>query len=69
MKLRSVSFICFHHSTALVTRIPTRHLDEFLEICSTVTIQNFDDDALRLTLFPFFIEGQGQVLAKVLRFQ
>ena len=30
---------------------PYRHLDEFLEICSTVRINNFGDDAMRLTLF------------------
>ena len=32
---------------------PYKHLDEFLEICSTVKIQNFTDDALRLILFFF----------------
>ena len=32
---------------------PYKHLDEFLNIYSTVKIQNFTDDVLRLTLFPF----------------
>ena len=34
------------------------HLDEFLDVCSTVKIQNFSDDALRLTpsLFPLRIK-------------
>ena len=32
---------------------PYKYLDEFLEIYSTIKIQNFSDDALRLTLFPF----------------
>ncbi|MQL75219.1 hypothetical protein Taro_007594 [Colocasia esculenta] len=30
-----------------------KHIDEFLEICSTVRIQNFTENAFRLTLFPF----------------
>ena len=37
---------------------PYRHLDEFLKICSTVKIQNFTDDALRLTLFPFSLKDK-----------
>ena len=36
---------------------PYKHLDEFMEICSTMKLQNFTDDALRLTLFPFSLEG------------
>ena len=30
---------------------PYKHLDEFLEICSMVRIQNLTNDALRLILF------------------
>ena len=30
-----------------------KHLNEFLEICSTVKIQNFINEALMLCLFPF----------------
>ena len=37
-----------------------RHLDEFLEICSTIKIQNFTDDALRLTLFPFSLKDKAK---------
>ena len=39
---------------------PYKHLDEFLEICSTVKIQNFSDDALRLTLFPFSLKDKAK---------
>ena len=39
---------------------PYKHLDEFLEICSTVKIQNFTDDALRLTLFPFSLKDKAK---------
>ena len=35
---------------------PYKHLDEFLEICSTIKIQNFIDDALRLILFSFHLK-------------
>ena len=45
---------------------PYRHLDEFLEICSTVKIQNFDDDALRLTLFPFSLKDKAKYWLKSL---
>jgi len=37
----------------LTNEDPYNHLDKFLKVCSTVKIQNFSDDALRLTLFPF----------------
>ncbi|XP_010246769.1 PREDICTED: uncharacterized protein LOC104589977 [Nelumbo nucifera] len=39
---------------------PYKHIDEFLEICSTVRIQNFNDDALRLTLFPFSLKDKAK---------
>ena len=37
-----------------------KHLDEFLEICSTVKIQYFLDDALRLKLFPFSLKDKAK---------
>ena len=39
---------------------PYKHLDEFLEICSTVKIQNFTDDALKLTLFSFSLKDKAK---------
>ena len=39
---------------------PYKHLDEFLEIYSTMKIQNFTDDALRLTLFPFSLKDKAK---------
>ena len=39
---------------------PYKHLDEFLQICSTVKIQNFSDDALKLTLFPFSLKDKAK---------
>ena len=37
-----------------------KYLDDFLEICSTVKIQNFFDDALWLKLFPFFLKYRAK---------
>ena len=39
---------------------PNKHLDECLEICSTVNIQNLTDDALHLTLFPFSLKDKAK---------
>ena len=39
---------------------PYKHLDEFLEIYSTIKIQNFTDDALRLSLFPFSLKDKAK---------
>ena len=39
---------------------PYKHLDEFLYICSTMKIQNFSDDALKLTLFPFSLKDKAK---------
>ena len=44
----------------LTNEDPYRHLDEFLEICSTVKIQHFSDDALRLKLFPFSLKDRAK---------
>ena len=39
---------------------PYKYLDEFLQICSSVKIQNFSNDALRLTLFPFSLKDKAK---------
>ena len=39
---------------------PYKHIDEFLEICSTIRIQHFTTDALRLTLFPFSLKDKAK---------
>ena len=44
----------------LSNKDPYKHLDEFLEICSIVKIQNFSDDALRLKLFSFSREDKAK---------
>ena len=44
----------------LTNEDPNKHLDEFLEICSTVKIQHFSDDGLRLKLFPFFLKDRAK---------
>ncbi|CAN6483599.1 unnamed protein product [Victoria cruziana] len=38
---------------------PYRHIDEFLDVFTTVRVHGVDDDALRLWRFPFFFEGKG----------
>ena len=45
---------------------PYRHLDEFLEICSIVRINNFGDDTMRLTLFPFSLKDKAKHWLKAL---
>ncbi|MQM08325.1 hypothetical protein Taro_041178 [Colocasia esculenta] len=40
--------------------VPYRHIDEFLEIFSTVRIQNFIENASRLTLFPFSLKDKAK---------
>ena len=37
---------------------PCKYLDEFLEICSTIKIQNFSDDTLTLKLFLFSLKDK-----------
>lgn len=39
---------------------PYKHLNEFLEICSTVRIQNFTNEALMLRLFPFSLKDKAK---------
>ncbi|CAN6487250.1 unnamed protein product [Victoria cruziana] len=38
---------------------PYRHLDEFLDVCTTVKILHVDDGALRLRLFPFSLKDRA----------
>jgi hypothetical protein len=37
-----------------------KHLDEFIEICSTMRLQNFFKDALRMRLFPFSLKDKAE---------
>ena len=39
---------------------PFKHFDAFLEICSTVFLNNISDDALRLRLFPFSLKDKAK---------
>ena len=38
-----------------------KRLDEFLEVCSTMKIPNFSEDALRLTLFSFSLKDKANI--------
>jgi hypothetical protein len=43
------------------TYTPTyKRLDEFIEICSTIRLQNFSEDALRLRLFSFSLKEKAK---------
>jgi hypothetical protein len=39
---------------------PYKHLDEFIDICSTLRLQNFNEDALRMRLFPFSLKDKAK---------
>jgi hypothetical protein len=44
----------------LNTEDPYKHLDEFIEICSTIRLQNFTEDALRMCLFSFSLKEKAK---------
>jgi hypothetical protein len=44
----------------LSTEDPYKHLDDFIEICSTIRLQNFTEDALRMRLFPFSLKDKAK---------
>jgi len=46
--------------SGLESENPFRHVDAFLEICSTVFLNNISDDALRLRLFPFSLKDKAK---------
>jgi hypothetical protein len=39
---------------------PYQHIEEFLEICSTIKLQGFSKDALRMRLFPFSLKHKAK---------
>jgi hypothetical protein len=39
---------------------PYKHIDEFLEIYSTIKLQGFSKDALRMLLFPFSLKDKAK---------
>ena len=39
---------------------PFKHIDAFLEICSTIFLNNISDDALRLQLFSFSLKDKAK---------
>ncbi|CAN6446755.1 unnamed protein product [Victoria cruziana] len=44
----------------LASEDPYRHLDEFLDVCATVSISHIEDDALRLQLFSFSLKEKAK---------
>jgi len=45
---------------------PYQHIDDFLEIFSTIKLQGFSKDALRMCLFPFSLKDKAKHLLKSL---
>ncbi|KAF7826827.1 uncharacterized protein G2W53_017991 [Senna tora] len=39
---------------------PYKHIDEFLEVCSTFKLPNVSEDAIRLRLFPFSLKDKAK---------
>jgi hypothetical protein len=39
---------------------PYNHLDELIEICSTMRLQKFSEDALRMRLFSFSLKDKAK---------
>jgi hypothetical protein len=39
---------------------PYKHLDEFIDICSTLRLQNSNEDALKICLFPFSLKDKAK---------
>ncbi|CAN6486820.1 unnamed protein product [Victoria cruziana] len=50
----------------LESKDPYHHLDEFLDVCTTVRISHIEDDALRLRLFPFSLKEKAKYWLKSL---
>ncbi|CAN6455375.1 unnamed protein product [Victoria cruziana] len=44
----------------LASEDPYRHLDEFLDVCTTVRISHIEDDVLRLRLFRFSLKEKAK---------
>ncbi|CAN6455686.1 unnamed protein product [Victoria cruziana] len=50
----------------LASEDPYRHLDEFLDVCVMIQINNVEDNALRLRLFPFSLKEKATDWLKLL---
>jgi len=48
----------FHYE--LNNNDPYKHLNEFLEMCSTIKMQNFFEDALKIRLCPFSLKDKAK---------
>ncbi|KAF7802333.1 uncharacterized protein G2W53_041444 [Senna tora] len=44
----------------LSSKNPYKHIDEFLEVCSTFKFPNVSEDAIRLRLFPFSLKDKAK---------
>ncbi|KAF7812191.1 uncharacterized protein G2W53_033167 [Senna tora] len=44
----------------LSSESPYKHIDEFLEVCSTFKLPNVSEDAIRLRLFPFSLKDKAK---------
>ena len=49
-----LSFYCLNNED------PYNHIDDFLVICSTMRINNFNSEALKMFLFPFSLKDKAK---------
>ncbi|CAN6447758.1 unnamed protein product [Victoria cruziana] len=58
IKASMISMLPSFHG--LESEDPYRHLDEFLNVCTTMRINHIEDDALRFRLFPFSLKEKAK---------
>ncbi|CAN6454537.1 unnamed protein product [Victoria cruziana] len=58
IKASTINMLLSFHG--LASEDPYHHLDEFLDVCATVTNSHIEDDALRLRLFPFSLKEKAK---------
>jgi len=58
IKSSTISILPVFHG--LSNEDPYKHLDDFLEICTTFKLQNLNEEAIKLCLFPFSLKDKAK---------
>ncbi|XP_014503156.1 uncharacterized protein LOC106763483 [Vigna radiata var. radiata] len=61
VKLVLIQLVKSNHFNGLSNESPYYHLTTFNEICNTVKINGVSDEAIKLSLFPFSLEGNAKM--------
>ncbi|XP_012836313.1 PREDICTED: uncharacterized protein LOC105956946 [Erythranthe guttata] len=66
LKTGLINMVMANQFSGAATAYPNLNLPNFLEICDTIKVNGFSDDAIRLKLFSFYVGDKAKSLFLIL---